>query len=46
MTTKCPKCSGPLVSLTSLNIKLCMDCLAEYENKLKPGQKTLIKATR
>lgn len=39
-------CQAPLVSLTSQNIKICVDCLTVYENKLKDGQTTLIKATR
>jgi len=46
MRTTCPTCSAPLISLTSQAVKLCVDCLTEYDNKLKPTQKTLIKATR
>ena len=42
----CPKCGGPQVSLRSQNLKICVDCLHVVENKLKPDQKTLIKATR
>lgn len=42
----CPKCSGPLVQLRSLNLRICNDCKAEYEWNLKPGQPPLITNNR
>jgi len=48
MRTTCPNgyCQAPLINLTSQNVKICVDCLVEYDNKLKPTEKPLIKATR
>ena len=43
---KCPKCDAPMVSLVSINVRICVDCRHEQPNILKEGQKTLIKATR
>jgi len=42
----CTKCNGPLIKLSSMNIKICADCKATFPWKLKAGQEPLVKATR
>jgi hypothetical protein len=39
----CPnlKCQEPLVSLPSLNIRICSGCKAHYDWSLEPGQKSI-----
>lgn len=45
---KCTVCNAPLVSLTSQNIKVCVDYPFShvFDNKLKEGQTVLIKYQR
>lgn len=48
MTTKlCPHCgSDAVVTLRSLNKKICSDCKEEYDWNLDPGQKVLLAPSR
>lgn len=44
----CQHCQAPLIRLNSQNVKICVDnpFTHVFENKLKEGQKALIKAER
>jgi len=42
----CPKCGAAMLLFTSLNMKACVDCFAEYDWFLKPKQKPLIQYQR
>lgn len=42
----CPACTGPLVPLRSLSVRICNDCKTEYRWTLEDGQKPLIANNR
>lgn len=42
----CPVCGGPLVSLPSMNLRVCADCRREFDWHLSPGQKPLLANNR
>ena len=47
MIQHCPKCGAPLTILNSIGVKQCIDHeLHTFDNKLKPHQQPLVKATR
>lgn len=48
MTTKiCPECGGTaIVALRSMNLKLCSECLHEYDWNLDAGQAPLLATNR
>lgn len=43
---ECPKCSGPLARMSSLNLLICVDCRTEYDWLLKPNQPPLVDNNR
>jgi hypothetical protein len=43
MKTKCPDCGGPLILLTSQNMKICADCNMRWNWELDEGQKPVYK---
>ena len=46
MKTTCPDCKGPLVLLTSQNLKICADCNKHWDWKLDKGQKPIFEAPK
>lgn len=43
---RCPHCDGPLVSFSSMNLRICADCDSEFDWHLAPGQKPLLANSR
>ena len=39
--TTCPNCKGPLVLLTSVKKKICVDCIRTFDWPLDKGQKAI-----
>lgn len=42
----CPVCRGPLVSFSTMDLRLCADCGREFNWQLLPGQKPLVANNR